>query len=264
MPATVPRDERHLVVRSRAGGVRGARRRRRPGCGCTACNAVPHGRGLGSSSAAIVGGLVAGARAGRRRAPSGCRTAALFALAARIEGHPDNVAPAVLGGLTVAWRSLGRAVRGRAARGRPGAARGRLRARPTRSRPRWRAGCSRRRSRTRDAVRQRRARRAPRRGADRAGPARPADRCCSPATETGSTSSTGPRRCRTPPRSSTGCAPPASPPSSAGPVPPCSRSCAHRRRGGGRRRARPPGPAVAGLAGAAARGRPDGVPPCSV
>lgn len=65
---------------------------------CT--NRIPHGLGLGSSAAAIVAGVV-GARAllGLPRDPP-----AELAAAARLEGHPDNVAPAVLGGFTVAWR----------------------------------------------------------------------------------------------------------------------------------------------------------------
>lgn len=71
-------------------------------------NSIPHGRGLGSSSAAIVTGLVAARAMG-----AGLDDAALLALATRIEGHPDNVAPALLGGLTVSWMSegTGRAVR---------------------------------------------------------------------------------------------------------------------------------------------------------
>ncbi|CAA9324583.1 MAG: Homoserine kinase [uncultured Nocardioidaceae bacterium] len=106
--ATVPRDGRHLVVRSlREGlaalGASGAPGSAGPGGLRLQCrNAVPHGRGLGSSSAAIVAALAL-ARAlvadGDERLPD----PALLALAARIEGHPDNVAPAVLGGLTVAW-----------------------------------------------------------------------------------------------------------------------------------------------------------------
>ena len=65
---------------------------------CT--NRIPHGLGLGSSAAAIVAGVV-GARAllGLPR-----DRPAELAAAARLEGHPDNVAPAVLGGFTVAWR----------------------------------------------------------------------------------------------------------------------------------------------------------------
>ena len=100
--ATVPRDERHLVVRSLLAGFAALGVDVPPGLRLRCVNAVPHGRGLGSSSAAIVGGLAL-ARAlvvgGAELLPDD----ALFGLAARIEGHPDNVAPAVLGGLTVAW-----------------------------------------------------------------------------------------------------------------------------------------------------------------
>lgn len=67
---------------------------------CT--NTIPHGRGLGSSAGAIVTGVLA-ARAlvenGEDRLDDeGCLT-----LAASLEGHPDNVAACLLGGLTVAW-----------------------------------------------------------------------------------------------------------------------------------------------------------------
>lgn len=60
-------------------------------------NRVPAARGLGSSAAAWVGGLVAG-----NTLLGGHLTKdALLGLAARAEGHPDNVAAALLGGLTV-------------------------------------------------------------------------------------------------------------------------------------------------------------------
>jgi homoserine kinase len=59
-------------------------------------NQIPLERGLGSSAAATVAGLVAAsALAGRELEPS-----TVLRLATRIEGHPDNVAPALLGGLT--------------------------------------------------------------------------------------------------------------------------------------------------------------------
>lgn len=62
-------------------------------------NGIPVGSGLGSSSAAIVGGLVAAnALLGTPLAP-----AELLTLAAELEGHPDNVAPALYGGLMAAW-----------------------------------------------------------------------------------------------------------------------------------------------------------------
>lgn len=60
-------------------------------------NRVPAARGLGSSAAAWVGGLVAG----NALMGSPLSKDALLSLAARAEGHPDNVAAALLGGLTV-------------------------------------------------------------------------------------------------------------------------------------------------------------------
>eukprot|EP00602_Paraphysomonas_sp_CaronLab_P010831 CAMPEP_0185039066 /NCGR_PEP_ID=MMETSP1103-20130426/35519_1 /TAXON_ID=36769 /ORGANISM="Paraphysomonas bandaiensis, Strain Caron Lab Isolate" /LENGTH=318 /DNA_ID=CAMNT_0027577817 /DNA_START=191 /DNA_END=1147 /DNA_ORIENTATION=- len=63
-------------------------------------NRIPYARGLGSSSAAIVGGLVAGlVLAGHTLETWGSE--ALFNLAAEIEGHPDNVAPAIYGGVQI-------------------------------------------------------------------------------------------------------------------------------------------------------------------
>jgi homoserine kinase len=64
-------------------------------------NGVPQSRGMGSSAAAIVGGLAVAAHlAGVAGSVS---DAELIALATRLEGHPDNVAPGVLGGATIAW-----------------------------------------------------------------------------------------------------------------------------------------------------------------
>ncbi|MGI5283450.1 homoserine kinase [Nonomuraea polychroma] len=62
-------------------------------------NRIPHARGLGSSSAAICAGILAA------RALSGGEFSddEVFALATEMEGHPDNVAPCLAGGLTVAW-----------------------------------------------------------------------------------------------------------------------------------------------------------------
>ena len=66
-------------------------------------NGIPVGRGLGSSSAAIVGGLMLGsALAGVANDP-----ARIFELAAGIEGHADNAAAAVYGGFTVSTRDAG-------------------------------------------------------------------------------------------------------------------------------------------------------------
>jgi homoserine kinase len=59
---------------------------------------IPAARGLGSSAAAIVAGAVLGAAVGRRTVEAD----ELLALAARLEGHPDNVAAALYGGFTLA------------------------------------------------------------------------------------------------------------------------------------------------------------------
>jgi homoserine kinase len=64
-------------------------------------NEVPIGRGLGSSSAALVGGLVAANELMGR--PFG--EADIFRMAAELEGHPDNVAAALAGGFTMCWRN---------------------------------------------------------------------------------------------------------------------------------------------------------------
>ncbi|MFO7583202.1 MAG: homoserine kinase [Anaerolineales bacterium] len=61
-------------------------------------NEIPLGSGLGSSAAAIVGGLAAG----NAVLGNPLDEAALLKIATDIEGHPDNVAPAILGGLTAA------------------------------------------------------------------------------------------------------------------------------------------------------------------
>jgi len=100
----VPTDETNLVARIvRTGlaafdesGELAAR-----GLSLRCVNAVPQSRGLGSSAAAIVGGLAVAAHlAGVADSVS---DAEMIALATRLEGHPDNVAPGVLGGATIAW-----------------------------------------------------------------------------------------------------------------------------------------------------------------
>ena len=71
-------------------------------------NVIPHGRGLGSSASAIVGGLAVAAQLAGAWEALGA--AELVALATRLEGHPDNVAPGVLGGATIAWMQDGAGV----------------------------------------------------------------------------------------------------------------------------------------------------------
>lgn len=108
---SLPRDERHLLVRAMrtAFEVLGGQPR---GLEVVCANRIPHGRGLGSSSAAICAGLIA-ARAVTTGGESRLGEDALLELATELEGHPDNVAACLLGGFTVAWTDAGavRAVR---------------------------------------------------------------------------------------------------------------------------------------------------------
>jgi homoserine kinase len=102
----VPLDEGHLVHRS----MRAAFEHmgiETPALRLRCDNVIPHGRGLGSSSAAIVAGVCAA----RGLVAGGSLLMdddAVFALAADLEGHPDNVAPAFYGGFTVAYADGGR------------------------------------------------------------------------------------------------------------------------------------------------------------
>jgi homoserine kinase len=95
----VPTDERHLVVRAMRVAF-AALGEEPPGLRLRCTNRVPHSRGLGSSSAAIVGGLVL-ARALVTDGAARLDDAQVLALANGLEGHPDNVAPALLGGFVV-------------------------------------------------------------------------------------------------------------------------------------------------------------------
>lgn len=92
----LPGDERHLLLRSAARLAQECGRAV-PGWQLVQRNHIPLARGMGSSSAAIVGGLVAA----NELLGCGLDRHALLSLAAEIEGHPDNVAPAIFGGLTV-------------------------------------------------------------------------------------------------------------------------------------------------------------------
>lgn len=98
----IPRDDSHLIARTirycfEAAGERA------PGLRIVAHNGIPHGKGLGSSGAAVAAGVLAanGLLGGR------LTDADLLRLATELEGHPDNVAPALFGGLTIAWTEHG-------------------------------------------------------------------------------------------------------------------------------------------------------------
>lgn len=97
----IKRDGKNLVIKAMMRGFEfmGGRPR---GIALRALNQIPHGRGLGSSAAAIVGGL----NLARGLVLSGTTLMTdedLIALATELEGHPDNVTAATLGSATISW-----------------------------------------------------------------------------------------------------------------------------------------------------------------
>jgi homoserine kinase len=98
---TAAAGERHLVVRAMRAAF-GAIGGQPPGIALRCANAIPHGRGLGSSAAAICSGVLA-ARALAGADGTRLSDEAVFQLAVTLEGHPDNVAACLAGGLTIAW-----------------------------------------------------------------------------------------------------------------------------------------------------------------
>ncbi|MGQ0574374.1 MAG: homoserine kinase [Pseudonocardia sp.] len=104
----VPRDGTHLVVRAMCAtwDVLGGRP---PGLRLRCRNAIPHSRGLGSSAAAAVAGSVAAAALAGHDVDAVQDT--LLQLTAGMEGHADNAAASLLGGLVVCWESNGDAGR---------------------------------------------------------------------------------------------------------------------------------------------------------
>lgn len=103
---TLPRDRSHMVLGTmrdlfeqqgwQIGPVR---------LSCT--NRIPHGQGLGSSASAIVAGLFAG-KAFAERVGYDVSQVDLLQIGSDIDGHPDNVAPCLNGGLNVSWDDNGR------------------------------------------------------------------------------------------------------------------------------------------------------------
>lgn len=98
---SLPKDETHLVVRAfrKACEAFGLPRLRFT---LEAHNRIPQARGMGSSASAIVAGVAAAWAFAHN---GNLNKQAIFELAAAIEGHPDNVAPAVFGGLTTSWKN---------------------------------------------------------------------------------------------------------------------------------------------------------------
>jgi len=96
----VPLDERHLVAQSLVLGLRamaGVAGQMSLRLDCV--GRIPHGRGLGSSAAAIIGGLALA----RAVLDSDLDDAGLLQVALQMESHPDNLSAALFGGFTLSW-----------------------------------------------------------------------------------------------------------------------------------------------------------------
>lgn len=98
----VPLGPDNLVVRAVQRGL-GAIGVSAPGLVVRCRNAIPHSRGLGSSSAAVVGGLAAVNGLVAQADSRPLSEVELIQLSSEFEGHPDNAAAAVLGGAVVSW-----------------------------------------------------------------------------------------------------------------------------------------------------------------
>ncbi|MEI7722289.1 MAG: homoserine kinase [Actinomycetota bacterium] len=98
----VPRTDKNLLVKAMYKGFDflGGKPK---GVAVRALNVIPHGRGLGSSASAIVGGLSL-ARALVLTGSDKMNDETLLQLATDMEGHPDNVAAALYGNAVVAWQ----------------------------------------------------------------------------------------------------------------------------------------------------------------
>ena len=109
----VPLGPEHLVVRAIVRGLQAAGVRA-PGLAVRCRNDIPHSRGLGSSAAAVVGGLAAanglvtqlGSVSPKTSPPASDTTTQLIQLSSEFEGHPDNASAAVLGGAVVSWTQV--------------------------------------------------------------------------------------------------------------------------------------------------------------
>jgi homoserine kinase len=106
----VKKDSKNLVIRAMMAGFEFMGNKPK-GIALRSLNVIPHGRGLGSSASAIVGGLAL-ARSLVLTGDEYMSDEDLITLATQIEGHPDNVAAAFYGGATIAWseNGVGRAV----------------------------------------------------------------------------------------------------------------------------------------------------------
>jgi homoserine kinase len=99
---SIPTSDKNLVIKAMYKGFDflGGRPR---GIALRQLNVIPHGRGLGSSAAAIVGGLAL-ARALVLGGNERMSNEDMLTIANEMEGHPDNVSAAIFGGANLAWQ----------------------------------------------------------------------------------------------------------------------------------------------------------------
>jgi homoserine kinase len=102
----VPAGPEHLVVAAIHRGLEVAGFRA-AGLVVRCRNAIPHSRGLGSSAAAVVGGLATVNALVAQVNSEPFTDAQLIQLSSEFEGHPDNASAAVLGGAVVSWTEAG-------------------------------------------------------------------------------------------------------------------------------------------------------------
>ena len=103
--ADVPRDESHLVLQAMKAGFAAAGLAELPPVKLIADNKIPHSRGMGSSASAIVAGVAAAS--GLLPEEYRLSREQMLQVASDMEGHPDNVAPAIYGNLSVSWGEMG-------------------------------------------------------------------------------------------------------------------------------------------------------------
>lgn len=100
---TVPRGESHLVVRALRVTLEALGAPQPAGLLLRCRNRIPHARGLGSSAAAVVAGVAAGYALAGADLDGAQRAGRALQLAASFEGHADNAAASLLGGLVITW-----------------------------------------------------------------------------------------------------------------------------------------------------------------
>lgn len=101
--ATLPRNEDHLIHRVVAEVLAAEGRSLDHRLSLHAVNAIPHSRGLGSSASAVVAGIAIADALGVHLGLAPIPAARKLAWATHFEGHPDNAAPALFGGVTLSY-----------------------------------------------------------------------------------------------------------------------------------------------------------------